>query len=254
MSLIQHAAAQVASSPPLASLDPPNYDDLTPAAATAPKTPPPPALHPRIAVLLGVSTSWHVPLLLARALSTAPAMWWGLRCAFTFLGDLLLSDGMGDPGGQWTVEKRFRVTEVFLAIVWCSASAYLSYFFTDCLMSRWLLYYTPSATVVRLLTMNALIAYITNCVLYLSGASQDPRMLLPAWVSIATTLTMLYHLSNRTINIRKETSASINVLSIASFLSLCTLLLQLHLTRDNDPTVPLFEMMRHTWDWVHRTL
>ena len=34
--------------------------------------------------------------------------------------------------------------------------------------------------------MNALIAYITNCVLYLSGASQDPRMLLPAWVSIAT--------------------------------------------------------------------
>lgn len=49
-----------------------------------------------------------------------------------------------------------------------------------------LLFYTPSATVVRLLTTNALIAYITNCVLYLSGASQDPRMLLPAWVSIAT--------------------------------------------------------------------
>lgn len=49
-----------------------------------------------------------------------------------------------------------------------------------------LLFYTPSATVVRLLTTNALIAYITNCVLYLSGASKDPRMLLPAWVSIAT--------------------------------------------------------------------
>lgn len=54
------------------------------------------------------------------------------------------------------------------------------------LIRRRLLYYTPSATVVRLLTTNALIAYITNCVLYLSGASQDPRMLLPAWVSIAT--------------------------------------------------------------------
>ncbi|CAL8576202.1 hypothetical protein XPA_002094 [Xanthoria parietina] len=181
-------------------------------------------------------------------------MWWGLRCALTFLGDLLLSDGMGDPGDPWTVEKRFRVTEVFLAILWCLASAYLSYFFTDCLMSRWLLFYTPSATVVRLLTTDALIAYITNCVLYLSGASQDPRMLLPAWVSIATTLTMLYHLTHRKINIRKETSASKFVFSVASFLSLCTLLLQLHLTRDNDPTVPLFEMMRQAWVLVHRAL
>ena len=49
-----------------------------------------------------------------------------------------------------------------------------------------LLFYTPSATVVRLLTTNFLIAYITSWVLYLSGAAEDPRMLLPAWVSIAT--------------------------------------------------------------------
>jgi hypothetical protein len=51
---------------------------------------------------------------------------------------------------------------------------------------RRLIYYTPSATFVRLLTTNALIAYITSWVLYLSGASADPRMLLPAWVIIAT--------------------------------------------------------------------
>lgn len=155
-------------------------------------------------------------------------MWWGLRCALTFLGDLLLSDGMGDPGIQWTVEKRFRVTEVFLAILWVRGAATLtgcdsmmskanrygsvsrrrifhisslivscpggqieSSLSVDILLSRLteeyrLVFYTPSATVVRLLTTNALIAYITNCVLYLSGASQDPRMLLPAWVSIAT--------------------------------------------------------------------
>jgi hypothetical protein len=86
----------------------------------------------------------------------------------------------------------------------CSASAYLSYFFADCIMSRWcgttapvlrsphtnqsnrLLNYHPCATVVRLLTTNALIAYITSWVLYLSGASEDPRLLLPAWISIAT--------------------------------------------------------------------
>lgn len=102
----------------LASTDPPSYDDLPHTSVNNPKPTSAPALHPRIAVLLGVSTTWYVPLLIARALSTAPAMWWGLRCAFTFLGDLLLSDGMGDPGDPWTVEKRFRVTEVFLAILW----------------------------------------------------------------------------------------------------------------------------------------
>lgn len=161
-SLAANAAAKVASSCPLAFPDPPSYDELPPTTVSS-ALPEPAAKstwHPRIAVLLGVSTSWHVPLLVARALSTAPAMWWGLRCAFTFLGDLLLSDGMGNPADPWTGEKRFRVTEVFLAILWvcqrsplrppllllrgvwlnygqCSASAYLSYFFTDCLMSRW---------------------------------------------------------------------------------------------------------------------
>ncbi len=79
------------------------------------------ALHPRVAVLLGINARWHIPLLICRALSTAPAAWWGLRCAFTFLGELLRSDGVGSKGEAWTVEKRFRVTEVFLAILWVRA-------------------------------------------------------------------------------------------------------------------------------------
>ena len=77
------------------------------------------SFHPRVAVVLGVNARWHVPLLICRALSTLPAAWWGLRCAFTFLGELLLRDGMGVRRREpWTVEKRFRVTEVFLAILW----------------------------------------------------------------------------------------------------------------------------------------
>ncbi len=61
--------------------------------------------------------------MICRAFSTAPALWWGLRCALTFLGELLLSDGMASMGEVWSVEKRFRVTEVFLAILWvCSSS------------------------------------------------------------------------------------------------------------------------------------
>lgn len=51
---------------------------------------------------------------------------------------------------------------------------------------RRLLNYTPPAVVIRLLTTNGLIAYITSWVLYLSGASSDPRLLLPAWISITT--------------------------------------------------------------------
>jgi len=75
-------------------------------------------VHPRVAVLLGVKAHWNVPLLICRAFSTAPALWWGLRCALTFLGELLLSDGIASIGEVWSVEKRFRVTEVFLAILW----------------------------------------------------------------------------------------------------------------------------------------
>ena len=48
-----------------------------------------------------------------------PAAWWGIRCALTFLRELLL-DGETTwlRDAPWDVEKRFRVTEVFLAILW----------------------------------------------------------------------------------------------------------------------------------------
>lgn len=136
--------------------------------------------------------------------------------------------------------------------------------------------YTPFATVMRLLTLNALIAYISSLSMWLSGASEDPRMLLPAWISIATVsggakrrlqhhlldsntdvqqlLTMIYHLTQTKINIRKETRASIHIFSIASFISLCAILFQLHLVRENDPVVPLFEMAKQVWRYLHEYL
>lgn len=96
------------------------------------------ALHPRVAVILGVDRRWYVPLLVCRALSTLPAAWWGLRCAFTFLAELLhIRPGMGregwaavivgSVGQEWDVERRFRVTEVALAIMWvCREEAMLA--------------------------------------------------------------------------------------------------------------------------------
>jgi hypothetical protein len=87
------------------------------------------ALHPRVAVILGVDRKWYVPLLVCRALSTLPAAWWGLRCSFTFLAELLrIRPGLWREGwvaaivgstiAEWDVERRFRVTEVALAIMW----------------------------------------------------------------------------------------------------------------------------------------
>ena len=91
----------------------------------------PSVLHPRVAVILGIDRHWHFLLVFCRALSTAPAAWWGLRCALTFMGELLIEESCVNRatasglavdgtigGGSWSVERRFRVTEVFLAVLW----------------------------------------------------------------------------------------------------------------------------------------
>ena len=84
------------------------------------KTPKPtiPTKHPRVAVLLDIKPVWYLPLLICRGLVVAPATWWGLRYAVVFLGELLFAADGTLESGAWSVEKRFRVTEVFLAILW----------------------------------------------------------------------------------------------------------------------------------------
>ena len=92
-------------------------------------------------MILGVDRRWYVPLLVCRALSIAPAAWWGLRCAFTFLAELLRirphlwQEGWtaaivrGDAvDWDWDADRRFRVTEVALAIMWvCLPLSYYAY-------------------------------------------------------------------------------------------------------------------------------
>lgn len=119
-------AKEVAAVPPSPASSAPH----TPLGSDAGQAGPSP-LHPRVAVILGVDRRWYIPLLVCRALSTLPAAWWGLRCAFTFLAELLhIRPGMGregwaaaivgSVGQEWDVERRFRVTEVALAIMWVS--------------------------------------------------------------------------------------------------------------------------------------
>lgn len=52
-----------------------------------------------------------------------------------------------------------------------------------------LINYTPQATMIRLLTIDVINAYITLTALSLSGGFQDPRLLLPGWIIIATVRT-----------------------------------------------------------------
>lgn len=61
------------------------------------------------------------------------------------------------------------------------------------------------------------------------------------------TLTVCYHITHQKINIRKETSTSINVFSIASYISMLTLLLRMHLRETDYPTPPLVARARLLW-------
>jgi hypothetical protein len=116
-------------------------------------------------------------------------------------------------------------------------------------MSRWLLNYTPQATIVRLATLSCILGSVASQLVPLLAGDRSPALLLPAWIGIATTLTACYHASQRRINIRKETSASVSAFSIASFISMLALLANLHLgavpaRRDAYPDIPLVALLQ----------
>ncbi|KAK2764707.1 hypothetical protein CKAH01_04872 [Colletotrichum kahawae] len=181
----------------------------------------------------------------AAAAAAGAAATGGLRFA---AGGLGVVGGAGAcPPSNWPPAHPaipFPWTEMSLGLMWCGASAYLSFFFIDCLMSRWLINYTPSATIIRILTMNATNAFLTERILTFSGGFEDPRLLLPGWVTIATTLTIAYHITQRSINIKKETSTSINIFSIASFISMVSLLAHLHYNGSDYPEKPFESLAR----------
>ncbi|CAG9987706.1 unnamed protein product [Clonostachys byssicola] len=263
------AEPKIPSSP--SSDDPNAHDDEKSRSATANSAS---LLQPRVAVALNVPQPWHPWLFTLRLASILPAVFWGTPVALRLLllalelvlgppnirtsegsgGGIahhLASYGGGGDGAEGGGEVLLvPVTEMALASIWCFACGYLSFFFTDCLMSRWLINYTPQATMVRLLTIAAVNAYVTMTVLSLAGGFQDLRLLLPGWIGIATTLTVCYHITHQKINIRKETSTSINVFSIASYITMVTLLLHMHLYKPDYPPMPIVTWGRAAWQRV----
>jgi len=115
--------------------------------------------------------------------------------------------------------------ELWLAVLWCGVSAWLSYLLINNLMARWLIYYTPTATIVRLFSINAINAYLTSSALALIGEN-DSRMLLPAWIFVASVLAVSYHATLRKLWISREYSPTVYVLCATSFCSMCMLVFE----------------------------
>ncbi|KAK2022370.1 hypothetical protein LX32DRAFT_710355 [Colletotrichum zoysiae] len=218
--------------PPNTDDNPPSYPFHAPDIALSSSL-----LEPRIAVVLNVPKPWRPWLFACRLLSIFPAIFWALQPALTLLVQII---PVAVPGGKKAIP--FPWTEMSLGLMWCGASAYLSFFFIDCLMSRWLINYTPQATIIRLLTINSTNAFLTERILTFSGGFEDPRLLLPGWVTIAT----------RSINIQKETSTSINIFSIASFISMISLLAHLHYNGSDYPQKPFESLARLLFEQARR--
>ncbi|KAK3331073.1 N-glycosylation protein-domain-containing protein [Apodospora peruviana] len=243
-------------------------DDDDPSAVTARSS----LLQPRLAVVLGLSRKWHPLLFLCRLLSIAPALWCGFPSMVRLLALVHLryfaraGGGGGGAGGGGSIaaaasalpgafvaaaydwssyEAKLRFKEAWLAVLWCCASGYISFFLTDSLMSRALLNYTPLATLFRLSVINLANGFFTSTILRLFGAPTDPRFSLAAWIAIASLLTVVYGITQRGINIRKETSMSMSMFSFASFVTMVVLFWHLHVDRAAEyPDIPLVQTIK----------
>ncbi|KAF4467545.1 hypothetical protein FALBO_5584 [Fusarium albosuccineum] len=147
-----------------ATLNPTTAPTTAPSTADADSTVHPSLLQPRVAVVLNVPQPWHPWLFTLRLVSILPALWWGLPSALQLLLRIL-------PGPELIVVVPSTTGGTKDLSVEADAR---------------LINYTPQATMVRLLTINACNAYITAGVLSLAGGFQDPRLLLPGWIGIAT--------------------------------------------------------------------
>ncbi|KAL4721931.1 hypothetical protein ACLX1H_011123 [Fusarium chlamydosporum] len=222
------------TSNPTTKSPPPQSTITTQTASSDSDVPPvhPSLLQPRVAVVLNVPTPWHPWLFALRLFSILPALWWGLPSAVQLLLRVL-------PGPEIVVVVPSTTGGSVAMSVEQDAR---------------LINYTPQATMVRLLTTNICNAYLTQIVLSIAGGFEDPRLFLPGWIGIATTLTVMYHITHQKINIRKETSTSINVFSIASFFSMVTLLAHMHQFTPDYPQMPIITNGRRAWDEASRVV
>lgn len=88
-----------------------------------------------------------------------------------------------------------RLPEHFLTGVWCLVAGYLSYSVLDGLMIRWIVTYSTSAAIIRMLTMSTIILAIEQYLLAAFSAS-GYQYGLHIWILISCGLTMVYIVQN----------------------------------------------------------
>ncbi|EPS36754.1 hypothetical protein H072_9650 [Dactylellina haptotyla CBS 200.50] len=187
-------------------------------------------LHPRIAVALGVDRRYHKWLMLARAASTLP-------CALGFAKCLYAGweEWERRKLGRENPEFATMMKEVILAAAWTFGAGYQCFRFTDSLMTRWLVKYTPLATLVRLISITGIIAYFISGAHYCLGVKSDTRMLLPSWIMIFCTIGVGFHIMRMRISEYRELSTSITVFAGLCFSTMVILLEDSHEKRDKPP-------------------
>ncbi|KAK9464893.1 N-glycosylation protein-domain-containing protein [Lipomyces arxii] len=136
-----------------------------------------------------------------------------------------------------------RAVELVLAALWGGVSAYLSYAFIDGLMLRWLVMYSSTGTILRLLSINTLMAALVR--ILISTFAQDSANLLSSWILIACLLTAAYTIQNFvTSNIAIEERArrvdiyhiavfAVVPVGVASFITMLGLIRSLVIVRSN---------------------
>ncbi|KAK6353413.1 hypothetical protein TWF696_005378 [Orbilia brochopaga] len=184
---------------------------------------------------LGVDRRYHKWLMLARAASTLPAVTGFARCLFA---------GLETWEQRRSVGNEFATTmrEIVLAAAWTFGAGYQCFRFTDSLMTRWLVNYTPLATLVRLITITGILAYFISGAHYCFGVKSDARMLLPAWITIFCAVGIGVHVIRMSITEYRELSTSITVFAALSFTTMLLLLQDSHSKRDRPPW--------SGWDWM----
>lgn len=65
-------------------------------------------------------------------------------------------------------------------------------------------------------------------------------------------MTICYHITHQKINIRKETSTSVNVFSFASYISMITLLAHMHTYQFEYPVMPVITKTLIGWNETRR--
>ncbi|RVD90176.1 uncharacterized protein DFL_001152 [Arthrobotrys flagrans] len=188
-------------------------------------------LHPRIAVALGVDRRYHKWLMLARAGSTLPCALGFVKCVYAGWEEW---EGRG-LRVRSAVEFSTTMKEIVLAAAWILGAGYQCFRFTDSLMTRWLVNYTPLATLVRLISITGIIAYFISGAHYCLGVKSDARMLLPAWIMIYCTIGVGFHIVRMRISEYREVSTSITVFTGLNFATMMVLLQDSHEKRDRPP-------------------